>query len=173
MAEVKPTATRWLTDSEQEVWRSLLGVTRLLFSQCDRELLEESGIPIGYYPILVLLSEAPDRAMRMSDLAEATKSLPSSISHAVGKLEADGWVERRHCSEDRRVWFAALTDVGFAALERAAPLHVESVRKHLFDLLTREQVDQLDTICNVLLAQFGDETKTVCPGSGSDCAVET
>ncbi len=92
-------------------------------------------MPTSYYAILVLLSEAPERALRMNDLAVATQSSPSRMSHAIGRLEKAGWVRRESCPNDRRGWYAKLTDEGLATLEAAAPRHLESVRAHLFDRL--------------------------------------
>ena len=142
--------TRWLDDQEHHAWRSYLAATRLLKSQLDRELQRDSQIPHAYYEILVQLSEAPDRSLRMSDLADASESSRSRLSHAVARLEQSGWVRRESCPTDRRGAFAILTDTGFEALAAAAPAHVESVRKHLFDRLTREQVRQLAEICDVV-----------------------
>ena len=104
---------RWLSAEEQRVWRGYLTATRLIASQLDRELQRDSGIPHTYYEILVRLSEAPDRVMRMSDLAEASDSSRSRLSHAVARLEEAGWVRRTTCPTDRRGSFAVLTDAGF------------------------------------------------------------
>src|SRR5688572_5781069 len=118
-------STRWLDDDEQAAWRSLLSATRLLFDQLDRELQRDAGMPHTYYEILVRLSETPDRTLRMSDLAERCNSSRSRLSHAVARLEERGWVRRDSFSGDRRGALAVLTDEGFAALEDAAPGHVE------------------------------------------------
>jgi DNA-binding MarR family transcriptional regulator len=108
-------------------------------------------MPFSYYEVLVMLSESPGRSRRMSDLADATQSSRSRLSHAVTRLEGLGWVRRETCAEDRRGALAVLTDEGFAALEAAAPDHVESVRTHLFDLLSPTQLAQLHEISGVLL----------------------
>jgi DNA-binding MarR family transcriptional regulator len=142
---------RWLDADEQRIWRAYLTVTRLLASELDRELQQQSGIPHAYYEILVRLSEAPDRTLRMSQLAAASDSSRSRLSHAVTRLEELGWVRRDNCSTDRRGLFAILTEEGFAALEKAAPGHVESVRRHLFDKLSPQQVGQLGEICDAVL----------------------
>lgn len=149
--------TNWLTDDEQLAWRTYSAATRLLFDRLERDLTSQSDMPVTYYELLVILSESPDRTRRMSDLARFTRSKPSRISHAVNKLEQAGWVRREHFAADRRGWLAVLTDEGMAALEAAAPCHVESVRAHLIDLLTPEQFHQLKEIHQVLLDHLADE----------------
>lgn len=145
------TETRWLNDDEQRSWRAFGLATRLLLDRLDRDLQEAAGMPPTYYELLVLLSEASDRTMRMSELAHWTHSKPSRITHAINKLEQAGWVRREHLASDRRGWLAVLTDEGQASLETAAPLHVESVRAHLIDRLSPEQVRQLGEISEALL----------------------
>ncbi|MDT7570946.1 MAG: hypothetical protein QOE05_1120 [Actinomycetota bacterium] len=142
---------RWLDEEEQQTWRAFLGATRLVFEQLDRELQRDSGLPHTYYEILVRLSEAPDRALRMSALADRSQSSRSRLSHAVARLEDNGWVERRPCADDKRGQIAHLTDAGFAALAAAAPGHVEGVRRHVFDPLTPAQVTQLREISTALV----------------------
>ena len=143
--------TRWLSDEEQQVWRAFLGANKLVFEQLDRELQRDSGLPHAYYEILVRLSEAPERALRMSALADRSQSSRSRLSHAVSRLEENGWVVRKSCADDKRGQIAHLTDEGFAVLAAAAPGHVESVRKHVFDPLTAEQQQQLREISTALL----------------------
>ena len=143
--------TRWLDPDEQRAWRAYLSATQLLHAQLDRELQRDSGIPHAYYEILVRLSEAPNRVLRMSELASAAESSRSRLSHAVARLEEAGWVLRESCPTDRRGSFARLTDDGFAALDAAAPAHVASVRRHLIDQLTPEQVRQLREISEAVL----------------------
>ena len=143
--------TRWLDDEEQKVWRAWLYSSSLLHDLLDRELTHQTGISHAYYEILVALSEAPGRMMRMSELADRCLSSRSRLSHAVSRLEERGWVRRQVCAEDGRGQLAVLTDDGFAALEAAAPVHVESVRTHLFDQLTPQQVENLRDIGETLL----------------------
>jgi len=155
---------RWLSADEQSAWRAFLAATQTLFSAVEAQLQRESGIPHGYYEILVRLSEAPDRSLRMSQLAAASTSSKSRLSHAVARLEERGWVERLDCPTDRRGQFARLTDAGFAALEAAAPAHAEQVRRSLFDRITAEQVSQLAAISAAVAAgEQGDAG--CCPGS--------
>src|SRR3954466_14421564 len=143
--------TRWLSEDEQQVWRAFLAANKLVFEQLDRELQRDCQIPHTYYEILVRLSEAPDRALRMSALADRSQSSRSRLSHAVARLEENGWVERRSCTDDKRGQIAHLTAAGFAALAAAAPGHVEGVRAHVFDPLTPEQVTQLRQISTALV----------------------
>jgi DNA-binding MarR family transcriptional regulator len=121
----------------------------------DRELIHETGISHAYYEILVALSEAPGRMLRMSVLADQCLSSRSRLSHAVSRLEERGWVRRQVCEGDGRGQLAVLTDEGFAALEAAAPVHVEGVRTHLFDQLTPEQVANMRDLGETLLRHLG------------------
>ncbi|MDQ3809690.1 MAG: MarR family transcriptional regulator [Chloroflexota bacterium] len=150
---------RWLDDAEQRVWRAFLQASHGLLLQLDRELQRQAGMPLAYYQILAMLSEAPRRTLRMSELAERTWSSRSRLSHAVDRLEERGWVRRIGCPEDRRGAFASLTEAGFAVLEAAAPAHVESVRRHLFDLLTSDQVEALGTISHRLAGHLAGDCK--------------
>lgn len=149
--------TRWLDDEEQHTWRAFLAANRMLLDKLDRQLQNEAGIPHTYYEILVRLSEVPGRALRMSQLAVSAMSSRSRLSHAVARLEEAGWVTRRECEEDRRGAVCELTEAGFEALKAAAPGHVEAVRTHLFDQLSREQVHQLRAISEAIARHLGGE----------------
>ncbi|KGH48308.1 MarR family transcriptional regulator [Modestobacter caceresii] len=142
---------------EQRAWRAWLYSWMLLDDRLDRELTRETGISHAYYEILVQLSETEGRQLRMSQLAERCLSSRSRLSHAVSRLEERGWVRRQVCPEDGRGQLAVLTDEGFAALEGAAPVHVESVRSHLFDQLSPEQVAAMQDIGETLLRHLNDE----------------
>ncbi len=142
---------RWLDPDERRIWLGWVFTSRLLWEEIERDLQRDSDFSFGHYEILVMLSETPTRARRMSELADATQSSRSRLSHAVARLEELGWVRRETCSEDRRGQLAVLTDEGFAALEAAAPMHVESVRRHFFDLLSPEQLANLRDIQEAFL----------------------
>lgn len=144
--------TRWLSADEQRAWRALLEASRLLFDALDRQLTQDSAMPHGYYEILVQLSEAPGRSVRMGELADRTRSSRSRLSHAVDRLVERGWVVRGECPTDRRGQLATLTDAGFAALAAAAPEHVEAVRRYVIDRLSGEQVASLEEICTAIIA---------------------
>ncbi len=143
--------TRWLDEEQQRTWRSYLAATTSLQAGLDAQLQAEAGMPHTYYEMLVRLSEAPDRRLRMSALADAAGSSRSRLSHAVAQLETRGWVRREPCRSDRRGQVAVLTDDGFSALAQAAPGHVEQVRRLLIDRLTTEQVRALRAICEAIL----------------------
>jgi DNA-binding MarR family transcriptional regulator len=146
------TTTRWLTAEEQRTWRLFLTACQSLFASIDGQLLRDSGLPHGYYEILVHLSEAPGHALRMTQLATASTFSKSRLSHAVSKLEERGWVVREDCKTDRRGQIARLTEEGYAVLEAAAPGHVEQVRRALIDVLTPEQVGHLREISAAVAA---------------------
>lgn len=150
--------TRWLNTSEQEVWRAFMAAVDGLTDQFARQLQRDAGMPYTYYEILVALSEAPGRTLRMSELAGARGSSRSRLSHAVARLEEVGWVRRQDCPTDKRGSFAVLTDKGFGALEAAAPGHVTEVRERLFDSLTPDQVEQLGDISRAILRGLGTPT---------------
>ena len=144
---------RWLSAGEQHTWRNAIEAWQWLLAAVNAQLQRDSGLPLAYYEILVRLSEAPDRSLRMTQLAEASSSSKSRVSHAVARLEERGWVRRMDCPTDRRGQIAVLTDQGFAALSAAAPGHVEQVRQVLFDALDEEQLRQLDGISAAILAK--------------------
>jgi DNA-binding MarR family transcriptional regulator len=144
----------WLDEKEQRAWRAFLTASRLLLDRLDRELQRDAGMPHAYYEILVVLSEAPGRSMRMTDVAARLYSSRSRLSHAVARLEELGWVERAACPSDGRGTLAVLTDAGYRALRSAAPGHVTGVRAHLFDQLSDTQVAQLTRISDAVGAHL-------------------
>src|SRR3954451_17012825 len=155
------TDVRWLTPEEQSVWRAFLDVSRLMSEQMNRQLTDESGMSLPEYEILVALSEAPDRRLRMSELANRVLSSRSRITHTVGRMEERGHVHREACVDDGRGVLCALTDAGFAVLEAAAPGHVESVRQAMFDPLTADEVESFGIALRKIREAFG-RPGTVC-----------
>lgn len=130
--------TRWLDAEEQRAWRSYLRAVRLLDEELRRGL-EEHGLSHPEYEILVRLSESDGHVMRMSELAASVVSSRSRLTHTVSRLEREGLVVRRACTRDGRGVECVLTDRGMSTLEAAAHTHVEQVRTHLLDAMTREQ----------------------------------
>lgn len=150
---------RWLDAREAAAWRSFLAAQLLLDAEIDRQLRRDSGMSHDYYGMLVQLSEAPGRSLRMGDLADRSASSSSRVSHAVASMERLGWLRRAPSPDDRRVQLATLTDDGLAALAAAAPGHVECVRESLFDVLDDEQVDQLRAICDAIVSHLAPGTR--------------
>jgi DNA-binding MarR family transcriptional regulator len=140
------TDVRWLSDDEQRAWRAFLAGSQLLMHQLGRELQHEHGLTHNDYEILVNLSEAPGRRMRMSDLAERCLLSKSRLSHQITRMEQAGLVTRETCPSDRRGSFAVLTDEGMRRLEKAAPDHVESVRRHFIDRLSGDELTTLHEV---------------------------
>ena len=155
MTTEQQTRIRWLTPEEQSVWRAFLDVSRLMTDQMNRQLSDDSGMSLPEYEILVALSEAPDRRLRMSELADRVLSSRSRITHTVGRMEERGHVHREACADDGRGVLCVLTDAGFTVLEAAAPAHVESVRDAMFDPLTAEEVDALGVALRKIREGFG------------------
>lgn len=151
------TPTRWLNDDEQRAWRAYVESSKVLFEALDRQLQRESDLPHAYYEILVRLSEAEERSMRMSELATITLSSRSRLSHAVARLEERGWVVRENCPSDRRGQIAVLTDDGLAVLKAAAPGHVETVRGYVVDALSATQLRQLAEIGEAIIARVAQD----------------
>ena len=138
------TATRWLDHTEMAAWRTYIETVADLESALEADLAP-TGLMAGDYQVFVYLSEADDHAIRMCDLAGQLQLSPSGLTRRLDGLVKAGWVERRPSENDRRVMLAVLTAAGFDKLVEAAPVHVESVRRHLIDLLT---VDELRAIAS-------------------------
>ncbi|OAH14041.1 transcriptional repressor MprA [Streptomyces jeddahensis] len=141
---------RWLTSEEQRIWLAYLHATMLLEDHLDRQLQRDAGMPHVYYGLLVRLSEAPRRRLRMTELAMVAKITRSRLSHAIARLEKNGWVRREDCPSDKRGQFAVLTDAGYEVLRKTAPGHVSAVRQALFDRLTPEQQKSLGEIMQIV-----------------------
>jgi DNA-binding MarR family transcriptional regulator len=146
---------RWLDETEQRAWRAFIAAQRVINTKIEQQLQHDAGMPHTYFEILVRLSDAHDNRLRMSELALSTLGSRSRLSHAVDRLEQNGWVSRQEVESDRRGQVAVLTDDGREALRQAAPGHVETVRQLVFDPLTPEQVGQLYEICATLASHAG------------------
>ena len=131
-------------------WRGLVEVTMAVNADLDGDLTEAYGLNQGDYGVLVNLSEATNRRLRMCDLASQLGLSPSGLTRRLDGLVRDGLVTREPAPEDRRVSYAVLTPRGWTTLKAAAPLHVDGVRRHLLDHLSHAQVQQLGTIFTAL-----------------------
>ncbi|GAA0592140.1 MarR family transcriptional regulator [Kribbella sandramycini] len=150
---------RWLDEEEGQTWRSFLLGSRLLLDRIERELKQDADLSFAYYDILSRLSEAPERAIRMCDLASGCAFDRSRLSHAVARLARDGLVRNIPVESDGRARMAQLTDEGMELVRRAAPEHVGQVRALVFDRLTPEQQRSLREISDSLLAGVADPRK--------------
>lgn len=142
---------RWLTDDEQHAWRRLAAVILKLPSELERQLQRDAGLSHFEYWVLALLSEAPDRTLRLSHLAGQANASLSRLSHVVTRLEGRGWLTREPCPEDARATNAVLTDEGWDKVVAAAPGHVEAVRRFVFDGLEDRDVSDLARVCDAVL----------------------
>ncbi|MBO4259890.1 MarR family winged helix-turn-helix transcriptional regulator [Streptomyces griseorubiginosus] len=149
-ASANETETRWLTSEEQRIWRSYLHATTLLEDHLDRQLQRDAGMPHISYGLLVGLAEAPGGRLRMTELAMKAKITRSRLSHAIARLEKNGWVRREDCPSDKRGQFAVLTQQGHEVLDRTAPGHVTAVRQAVFERLTPEQQQALGEIMQIV-----------------------
>ncbi|HYN93009.1 MAG TPA: MarR family transcriptional regulator [Pilimelia sp.] len=150
---------RWLSADEQRAWRRLGAVMQRLPASLDGQLQRDADLSHFGYWVLAMLSEAPGRSLRMSELASRAHGSQSRLSHLVAGLEGRGWIRRQRAAEDGRGNVAVLTEAGYAKIVESAPGHVAQVRKLVFDALTPAQVDQLDGICTAILGQLdaGDD----------------
>ena len=131
---------RWLSDDEQGAWRAFMDGNQRLLAKLNQDLESRHGLSLSEYRILVLLTEAPDGALRMSELADGALSSRSRLTHQVRRMEHEGMVTRGNCPDDGRGVLASLTDEGRRRLSEAAPTHVDSVRRGFVDLLGAEQL---------------------------------
>lgn len=131
------------TPSELAAWKGMLRVHSSLFHKLDAELEAEHRLSLRAYEALVALESEPDQRLRMSDLSHSAMLSPSGVSRLVDRLEADGLVQRQRCSDDRRSFFASLTDEGRRRLEEARATHLGGVRRLFLDRFAPEELDQL------------------------------
>jgi DNA-binding MarR family transcriptional regulator len=149
----------WLTDEEQRVWRGFAGLLALLPHALDMQLQRDADMSHFSYWILAMLSEAPEHALRMSELAEQTHASQSRLSHMVARLEGRGWVLRRPSEDDGRGNVAVLTEAGLDKVIQTAPGHVQLVRSLVFDALTPAQRAQLGRISSAVLDRVDAHAK--------------
>ena len=154
--------TNWLDDEEMRAWRGFLSVFADVHAALDAELLQAHNMTEGDYAVLVHLSETPDHRMRMCDLASFMHLSPSGLTRRLDGLVREGLVVREAGCEDRRVSFARLTAVGMRRLEAAAPDHVDGVRRHLLNHLSRTQIRQLGSAFEGVLRRR-EEDGIGCP----------
>lgn len=141
----------WLNEEEHAAWIGLMAILLRLPAALDRQLKADAGISHFDYQVMAILSAAPDRTRRMSEIAVWTEGSRPRLSQVASRFEQAGWIERRPDPDDGRATLATLTDAGFEVLAAAAPHHVAEVRRLVFDSLTAAQVRQLGRITETLL----------------------
>ena len=160
MAKRSNKAPKWLNPREMKAWRSYIIASRRLLDALDADLTDHD-LSMADYEVLAQLSDAPDRRMRMSELAEIAMLSKSRLSHRMKVMEKAGWVRREECESDKRGYFAVMTEKGWKAIVKAAPDHVHSVRDRFVDHLTAKDQEDLakifDRIQNKLRDQYLEE----------------
>ncbi|GGP54224.1 MarR family winged helix-turn-helix transcriptional regulator [Saccharothrix coeruleofusca] len=154
---------RWLDEREAHVWRAFLALQRELTGALERGLVRDSGLSNADYSLLVPLSEAPDGLLRARELGMRVGWERSRLSHQVKRMEKRGLVVREECAEDARGSMVRLTPAGRAAIGAAAPGHVDSVRRYLFDVLSREELDVLGRAFDRVLARIAADDDEADP----------
>lgn len=134
---------RWLDDLEAQAWIGFLRTQARVLTHLDRELRDEHGLSLGDYDVMATLSAQPEQQLRPTELAEQVVISPSTLTRRLDSMEQRGLVARRPCAEDARGVHVILTPDGLRALRRAAPTHVEGVRRHFIDSLNPAQLDAL------------------------------
>lgn len=160
---------RWLTEHEQAIWRDILRFQGELNTVISRQIQSETGLSNQDFQVLVILSEAPERGMRTTKLADALIWERSRLSHQVTRMEKRGLVSRATDPADGRVCMVSITERGMKMIESAAPGHVEVVRQSLFDVLSSEELELLGGIYHKLLKELHKNNPTLpcsLPGPG-------
>lgn len=161
---------RWLTEDQQRDWRAFRDGTALLLDALGRELDEQSGLSLGEYELLVRLSEAPGRTLRMSDLAGDLAHSRSRLTHTVARMERAGLVRRERATCDARGVNCVMTEQGWSTLVAAAPGHVRSVRAHLVDALDADQLAALGSAMQTVVAHLRSPACDAARAAGDDAA---
>ncbi len=151
--------TKWLDEQELSAWRAFITTNGLLMAALEADLAPH-GLTMGDYEVLVILSESPDRQRRMCDLAAMLQLSPSGLTRRLDGLVGDGAVERVPSTLDRRVQLASITEHGMKRLADAAPAHVSSVRRHLLDHLSPEELASFGAIFTSVRARLLAERDT-------------
>ncbi|MGL5811080.1 MAG: MarR family winged helix-turn-helix transcriptional regulator, partial [Nocardioides sp.] len=150
-----PVEPRWLSEEERQTWIGLVAVMTVLPSAVEGPLRREHGLSLYEYYVLAMLSEADNRTLPLKPLAQLTNGSLSRLSHVLDRLEGRDLLVRRPSATDGRVTLAEITDQGYALLLSAAPSHVAVVRQLVFDNLDGDQVTQLGSVLETMLATLG------------------
>ena len=151
------TQVRWLTAAQDRAWRRYRRMRTRLDLQIARDLNRDSGLSETDYDVLSTLSERPGGRWRARDMSAHLLWSTSRLAHHIGRMERRGLISREPCADDARGAVITLTPDGWRTLRAAAPPHVASVRRHMIDLLTAEEVAVLDRIAAKVLDHLSDE----------------
>jgi DNA-binding MarR family transcriptional regulator len=135
-----------LTDTEQTAWRTFIESSWALHTRLEDELRAATGLSMNDYHVMVVLSEAPERRLRMGELASRMVFSPSRVTYQINSMVKRGLVRKQSCPEDGRGQEAVLTDEGLAALQAAAPLHLDTVRKAFIDHLDADELEVINRV---------------------------
>jgi DNA-binding MarR family transcriptional regulator len=141
-----PVAAPRASDWRIGVWRSFLRAHAAAIRELERELLAETGMPLGWYDVLLQLAEAPGRRLRMAELADRVLLSRSGLTRLIDRLETDGLVRREPSPDDARGTFTVLTGDGMSRLREAAPVHLAGIRKHWLAHFSDDELRQLGTL---------------------------
>jgi DNA-binding MarR family transcriptional regulator len=161
---------RWLSRDQLREWKSLMALVMTMPTRLDAQLKQDAGLNLFEYHILVELSEAPGRLRVMSELALQTRGSLSRLSHAISRLEAAGWVQRRSCGGVGRRTEARLTEAGWRKLQQTAPDHVREARRLVIDALTAQQLEDLGTAARRIVAVASPEVADTLDQAEAPCA---
>lgn len=155
MAVTNPpaSAVEGLCPAELAAWRGLLRVHANVLKALDAEMEATHGVPLTSYEVLIQLADAPDRRMRMCDLADSVLLSRSGMSRLVDRLERDGLLVRCACSHDARGAFACITEAGLALLEQARPTHVSGIRRRFLEQFSEDELRILGQFWDRLVPQ--------------------
>lgn len=163
------TEDNWLTNDELSAWLRFVAVLQMFPPALDAQLAHDADLTHFEYYTLAMLSEAPDRTLRMTELSRRTNATLARLSRVVSALEKRRFAERSPCAEDRRATNVSLTAAGWDKVVATAPGHVQLVRDVIIDTLTAEELAQLSVISAKMLVKLDPEGKmVVTPQSAPD-----
>ncbi len=154
---------KWLSADDQRTWRRWLQLNALLPVVLHRELQADAGLSLPDFEVLVQLTDTPEGRVRVSQLARGLDWERSRVSHHLTRMERRHLIRREECADDGRGAWVVLTTEGRVAIETAAPAHVATVRRLVFDALTREEIDALSTAIDKILARLEADRGTALP----------
>ena len=157
----------WLDDDEQRLWRAFVAVSGGVVQEMEAALKQSSNLTFGDYEVLVHLSEAPERRLRMSDLSDRLLHSHSRVTQRVDRLTKRGFVDRERCTNDGRVTYTKLTPLGLECIEKAAPYHVVHVRHNLMSLIKPDEIPPLVAALERVAEQLRSKTT---PSTNTDLA---